>query len=616
MTAVETTGARFLQTEDFVRFNEWLWITRLRSIAGIVVVVALLSWLSPTPALDATPVLAVCASYLAASLGYRRWLRTGRRLRALAYVQLVVDTLAITVGLLFVHESPFLFHFLFLLTVVPASMLEPQCGVAIAALSTAGHLFLLWMSDDQSWGAVATVLPPATFFLAASQSVFYARQLGRKNADLAATAASLDESNQRLAEEAVISGALLRSAQALTTSLDPREIRERLTESVRTALGCNLSITFLRDERQHAYRVAAVSGTDADVVEEIRACEITAASAWVFEMVAQRGVAALDDRTASLFPPFLLERWDLSAFLCADLRNAGASVGMLAAGFRQRATGFAPRELRLVSSIAQQAALALENARLVEGLRGANRLKSEFIGTMSHELRSPLNVVMGYVDLLLDGEMGPLEPEQRTALARVQRHSLQLLELIEETLDINRLEAGRLPMDLETFPVNDFVDDVRESIPSDWSKPNVELRWELAPAPVFLRSDRAKLKKVLRNLVHNALKFTERGSVTVSVSSSDTGVSFRVSDTGVGISPEALPVIFEMFRQVDGSPTRRHGGVGLGLYIVKQLVRGLGGDVSVTSQPGAGSAFHVRLPLGLDAPAPAGAPAGARFPSA
>jgi signal transduction histidine kinase len=293
-----------------------------------------------------------------------------------------------------------------------------------------------------------------------------------------------------------------------------------------------------------------------------------------------------------------MERWHMGSFLCADLQHAGTSIGLLAAGFNERIRPFSQREMRLFRSIAQQAAVALENARLVESLRGASRLKSEFIGTMSHELRSPLNVVIGYVDLLLDEDMGAISAEQREALERVRQHALQLLELIQEALDINRLEAGLLPLDLETFTVHEFLDDVKDSIPADWAKANVNLVWQVEPAPLVLRSDRGKLKKVLRNLIHNALKFTNQGSVTVKVTSGNGWIDFAVSDTGIGMSPEALPFIFDMFRQVDGSTTRRYGGVGLGLYIVKQLVRGLGGDINVTSACGEGSTFRVRLRRG------------------
>lgn len=288
----------------------------------------------------------------------------------------------------------------------------------------------------------------------------------------------------------------------------------------------------------------------------------------------------------------------MGSFLCADLEHAGVSIGLLAAGLDERTGPFPTREVRLFRSIAQQAAVALENARLVQSLRGASRLKSEFIGTMSHELRSPLNVVIGYVDLLLDGAMGAVPAQQREALERVRQHALQLLDLIQEALDINRLDAGLLPFDLETFTVREFLEDVKDSIPTEWAKPNVDLVWGVEPAPLLLRSDRSKLKKVLRNLVHNALKFTDKGSVTVKVTTANSWIDFTVSDTGIGISPEALPSIFDMFRQVDGSTTRRYGGVGLGLYIVKQLVRGLGGDINVTSTRGEGSKFRVHLRRG------------------
>src|SRR5262249_62213214 len=136
-------------------------------------------------------------------------------------------------------------------------------------------------------------------------------------------------------------------------------------------------------------------------------------------------------------------------------------------------------------------------------------------------------------------------------------------------------------------------------IPADWPKREVARSWRLDARPIAIRSDRAKLKKVLRNLIHNAMKFTDRGSVSVDVSTENGWVDFAVRDTGIGISAEALPVIFEMFRQADQSATRRHGGVGLGLYIVKQLVRGLGGDIGVARVGGGGLALRVRLRRGL-----------------
>lgn len=598
MSAGWRIGAAFLQEEDLGRFNYWLWLTRLRCIAGVLLLTLALRWTGSSSAVRVTPVLTICAIDVMFSVAYRSWLRTRRYLRLLAYVQLVVDTLAILSGLLFVSVSRLMFHFLPLLAVVPASMMEWQCGLCISVLATAGHFALLSLTGDAAWMSVDGILPPATFFLITGQSLFYADHLAQKNAALAAAADSLNESNRRLEEEAAISAALLGVAQTLTTSLDARHILARLNESVRGALHCDFSITLLREAARDAYRVAAVSGSEPEILEEVRSVEFPTASAPIFGAVATQGLVTVEDRSSPLFPVSLMERWHITSFMLADLQRAGVSIGLLAAGFNERAGPFSDRELRLFGSIAQQAAVALENARLVDSLRAASRLKTEFIGTMSHELRSPLNVVIGYVDLLLSGDMGELAGEQHQALERVQQHALQLLELIQETLDVNRLEAGLLPLDVETFVAREFLAEVKDSIPADWQKPEVALRWQIDGAPSLIRSDRAKLKKILRNLIHNALKFTDRGAVTVQVGTENGWIEFAISDTGIGINSETLPVIFDMFRQGDSSSTRRHGGVGLGLYIVRQLVRALGGDIAVTSTVAEGSTFRVRLRRG------------------
>jgi signal transduction histidine kinase len=608
MSGAWRLGAAFLQEKDLGRFNYWLWLTRLRCIAGVLLLTLAVRWTGPSSAVRMTPILTICAIDLIFSVVYRRWLRTRRYLRLLAYVQLAVDTLAILSGLLFVGTSRLMFHFLPLLAVVPASMMELQCGLCISVLATAGHFVILALTGDAAWLSVDGILPPATFFLITGQSLFYVEHLAQKNAALAAAADSVNESNRRLEEEAAISAALLGVAQTLTTSLEAQDILARLNESVRGALHCDFSITLLREAARDIYRVAAVSGSEPEILDEVQSFEFPTDSAPIFGAVATQGLVTVEDRTSALFPAHLMERWHITSFMLVDLQRAGVSIGLLAAGFNERAGPFSHRELRLFGSIAQQAAVALENARLVDSLRAASRLKTEFIGTMSHELRSPLNVVIGYVDLLLSGDMGGLAGEQHQALERVQQHALQLLELIQETLDVNRLEAGLLPLDIETFVVREFLAEVKDSIATDWLKPDVALRWQIDGAPSLIRSDRAKLKKVLRNLIHNALKFTDRGAVTVQVGAENGWIEFAISDTGIGINSEALPVIFEMFRQGDSSSTRRHGGVGLGLYIVRQLVRALGGDITVSSTIAEGSTFQVRLRRGGEITGASGAP--------
>jgi len=582
---------------DLVRFNEWLVRGRFVGV-GSIFALAILSDVLAGQTIALHVVVAACAAELLVTPAYRTWLTRRRHLRLLTYAQLVVDTLVILTALALATPGVVLFHFVLAAVIVPAALIEVACGLTITTMAIVGHVLLLVTAGANPLLSVDLVLPAAVLLLIAGQTALYGRAAREKDEALAASAASLRESNVRLEEEAVIASALLRAAEALTTSLDPREILERTNEVVRDVIGCDWCVTLLRHMQHDAYRVAAASGRESDMLQEVRSFEFPLGDEALRSALARDGVVAVEDRSNPLVSPALMERWHLASFLCADLRRAGTSVGLLAAGFNTREGPFSSREQRVFRSIAQQAAVALENARLVEGLRAASRLKSEFIGTMSHELRSPLHVVIGYVDLLLDGDMGELKPEQYHTLDRVRAAALQLLELIQETLDVNRMEAGLLPLDLETFSVQEFLDDVRDSIPSTWSKPAVTVTWDTAPTALTLHSDRAKLKKILRNLVDNAVKFTDRGTVSIAASSQDGWIEFVVQDTGIGIQSEDLPSIFEMFRQVDGSTTRRHGGVGLGLYIVRQLVRGLGGEITVRSEPGTGSVFRVRLRRG------------------
>jgi signal transduction histidine kinase len=233
-------------------------------------------------------------------------------------------------------------------------------------------------------------------------------------------------------------------------------------------------------------------------------------------------------------------------------------------------------------------------------LEAADRLKSEFVATMSHELRSPLNIIIGYHELLLDGGFGPLTSAQHEPLRRADHSARELLDLINATLDLSRLEAKRITLDLGDVVVADLVDEVGRELSDHPDRPDIEIRWNTPPDLPRLRTDRVKLKMVLKNLVENALKFTECGRVELAAAGLDGGVELRVTDTGVGIAAEAQTVIFEPFRQVNAGGQLRDGA-GLGLYIVKQLLAVLGGSITLESEVGRGSIFRVWLPL---APSP------------
>ena len=247
----------------------------------------------------------------------------------------------------------------------------------------------------------------------------------------------------------------------------------------------------------------------------------------------------------------------------------------------------------------EEANAELERLRSVA--EEANRAKSSFLAVMSHELRTPLNAIGGYVQLLEMGIHGPVSDAQAEALDRVLRSQQHLLRLINDVLNLARIEAGRVDYDLEPFAVREVVETVLPMVEPQLSAR--ELRYEVDVAPeLVVFADRDKVQQILLNLLSNATKFTPPNGCVELAASGDDGrfVSVRVRDTGVGIPPERLEHVFEPFVQVDVSHTRRAEGTGLGLAISRDLARGMGGDLQAESEVGVGSTFTLRLPRSGD----------------
>ncbi len=229
----------------------------------------------------------------------------------------------------------------------------------------------------------------------------------------------------------------------------------------------------------------------------------------------------------------------------------------------------------------------------------ANGLKSEFVGAISHELRSPLNVIVGYVDMALDDALGPLTKELRGGIRNVRRESLALLEMITALLDLNRFESGRVPIERELVAIAPLLHEVTTQIPDGWQRAGVSVRVDASDALPSVLTDRGKVKTVVRNLLHNALKFTEEGEVRLAASQTRGGdIAVVVEDTGCGIPASALRYVFDLFRQVPGVSG---GGVGLGLHLVRRLVDAIGGTVTVTSRVGTGTRFTLVVPADASA---------------
>jgi PAS domain S-box-containing protein len=231
-------------------------------------------------------------------------------------------------------------------------------------------------------------------------------------------------------------------------------------------------------------------------------------------------------------------------------------------------------------------------------LEQASALKSQFLANMSHEFRTPLNAILGYTHMLLNNVTGQVTDPQRKSLSRIDSNARHLLALINDILDITRIEAGRMPLNLSAFGVGELFDEVMSELEPIIKRSNLTVTKKIAGSVPSVRSDRQKVKQIVLNLLSNALKFTPVGSVTLSAAYDPRArqVAIAVKDTGIGIPKEDQAKVFEDFRQLDASPARGYGGTGLGLSICRRLSHMLGGTIDLESDPGGGSTFTLRLP--------------------
>ncbi|MCX8070865.1 MAG: ATP-binding protein [Candidatus Binatia bacterium] len=269
---------------------------------------------------------------------------------------------------------------------------------------------------------------------------------------------------------------------------------------------------------------------------------------------------------------------------------AMASLTILGAGFldRQRWVLF------------QQAAeLQRSNAALARAnkeLERANVVKNEFLASVSHELRTPLNIIMGYVDLLAEGTFGPLPDEAAEIVERLSRTSRNLVFLVSDLLDLSRIEAGQLHIELANVELEQIFDELREYVAGRLNHRPVQFIMD-RPSGLTVYADRNRLQQILLNLLSNALKFTEKGSIHLYATASNEGyVEIHVEDTGIGIAPEEIPLLFEPFHQ--SKVGRQAGGVGIGLALSRRLATAMHGEIFAHSELGRGSRFTLRLPRG------------------
>ena len=369
-------------------------------------------------------------------------------------------------------------------------------------------------------------------------------------------------------------------------------------------LGCDFSSTYLWDADRKVYHLAGNVGASDLVQRELPHVEFPRGSIPILEVLEPGQLIEVPDvEEQELFPVVLLRSLHVSSLLCVAIDGRDGIVGMLVPGYRERRGAFSTRQKRLAAGIAQVGSKILDNARLLESYRRASELKSEFLATLSHELRTPVNVILGMSEMLIDeGLHEPLADLVRT----IDRQGHTLASMISDLLDLSAIEANRISLNHEPFDPRAMVDGAVEAWVETARAKSLTLTASVADTvPSTLVGDARRAGQILSNLIGNALKFTEEGSVEVRVreTESEDGFSvleFSVKDTGIGISSEGQKRLFEAFTRVHADSHRHYGGTGLGLAICKRLTALFHGEIAVESEVGRGSTF--RFTARLDRP--------------
>jgi signal transduction histidine kinase len=404
--------------------------------------------------------------------------------------------------------------------------------------------------------------------------------------------------------------ALSEVGRAVSSTLDlPTVLATIVTRAVQLS-GTSSGVLYEYDEATRTFHLQASHQTETELVEALRASPIQLGEGATGQAVARRAPVQvtdiLEDREFRFGQRAILTRLGYRSVLSIPLLAEQRILGALTVSRRE--PGHFPTEtVNLLQTFATQSALAIQNARLFREIEAksreleiASRHKSQFLANMSHELRTPLNAILGYTELLIDGIYGDLSTKAGDVMARIDRSGKHLLGLINDVLDLSKIEAGQLELALTDYSLVEVVNAVVSQVESLAAEKTLILRAAVAPDLPPGRGDERRLVQVLLNLVGNAIKFTEVGSVRIVAHRDGDTFVVSVADTGPGIAEADRQRIFGEFQQADSSSTRKKGGTGLGLSIAKRIVELHGGRIWVESTVGRGSTFSFQVPVRVE----------------
>ena len=396
--------------------------------------------------------------------------------------------------------------------------------------------------------------------------------------------------------------------QAVSSTLDLRAVLSTILNASLGVTWANAGAIFRYIRAERAFRLVEAVGWDEALARSVRDLRVAETETAMGEAAARRTpiqLAELAERPSAPLRDASLAAGFHSA-LIVPLVGAERVLGAIIL-MRQEAGEFPAETVRLMQTLASQSVLAIQNARLFreiadksQQLALASQHKSQFLANMSHELRTPLNAILGYAELLVDGIYGVLPERPRGVLDRIQNNGKHLLALINDVLDLAKIEAGQLTLTLDDYSLPEVVQSVFTATEPLATSKGLKFTTALQDDMPMAHGDARRVSQVLLNLVGNAIKFTEKGEVEIRAAAERSQFVLTVRDTGPGIADPDHERIFGEFQQIDNSSTRRQGGTGLGLAISKRMVEMQGGTISVDLVLGQGSTFRVVLPVHVD----------------
>jgi signal transduction histidine kinase len=394
--------------------------------------------------------------------------------------------------------------------------------------------------------------------------------------------------------------------QAISSTLDLEAVLKTIVSRAVQLTGLNGGTIYEFDELRREFHLRAAENMPDELSEVYRRMPIRLGEGIVGGAAAKREPAQVPDIQDPSYQTRyreLLLRQGYRAILAVPLLREDQIIGALTVS-RNEPGAFAPEVVGLLKTFATQSAVAIQNARLFREiaeksrqLEEASRHKSQFLASMSHELRTPLNAILGFNEMILGQVYGEVPQDMKEPLEDIQKSGKHLLRLINNVLDLAKIEAGRMELALADYSVQDTVESVRSTLRPLAEAKGLELVASVPQDIPLAYGDGGRLAQCLMNLAGNSLKFTKQGRVEIAVQAGNGQLTWRVSDTGIGIPPDKIETLFSEFRQTDATIASEYGGTGLGLSITKKFIEMHGGRIWVESELGRGSTFLFEVPL-------------------